>query len=586
MKSLFRPFPTPLTHRQWFYLLVLQGVGAGIIDGGANFGVAYAMYHNQKKIKMWVLAENTLAGDLGVTPIIQCLASMLITSTLVHTDLHHHAVAPLPFVWPHVEHLPDPRVLVESFSRRGDKKGTRSLSNEKVHGQELGGSDLDHDRGQDEAGSLGEGSGFRYRLGMLTRFIFEGTEYNILAPVNRSTPLRILLTAAQGAALGIVFGLPLWLLFIVVLGPLYKHDNIAEVGWKWAPMVIKCVYGAVLGWITNPVIASLALGSQAEHHLLVVEDDAATSEVDVEANVGVTGRGGVETIQEDRELATASTPGPQPASSPRGASFHLASPGRPRTRSRASSSLSGRTRPPLTANCSALPVLPTNQGLGISSIDTGTRANRQASFSSTHSTSLAVPRTPRSAQLPSPGPTTLAPPLSPYVTQTGPSTPEGVAATAASPRTPPPTLRNLQRQGRGRGATFSTFVSIGGESSTAGTGSFSYALGGTGGRAQRRPRAVSSVSQSGIGSAIAPTPGLLLSRDAEAVRPMITPRLEVIRPSIDLREEDGSRHQSSGVTGTEAGDTQSSRSPSWDVFGRVEESAGRRSVGDGTQLKA
>ena len=42
MKSLFRPFPLPLTPRQKFYLFVLQGLGAGIIDGGANFGIAYA----------------------------------------------------------------------------------------------------------------------------------------------------------------------------------------------------------------------------------------------------------------------------------------------------------------------------------------------------------------------------------------------------------------------------------------------------------------------------------------------------------------------------------------------------------------
>jgi hypothetical protein len=42
MKSVFRPFPLPLTGRQWFYLTFLQGVGAGCIDGGANFGIAYA----------------------------------------------------------------------------------------------------------------------------------------------------------------------------------------------------------------------------------------------------------------------------------------------------------------------------------------------------------------------------------------------------------------------------------------------------------------------------------------------------------------------------------------------------------------
>ncbi len=42
-------------------------------------------------------------------------------------------------------------------------------------------------------------------------------------------------------------------------------------GNKWAPQAIKLVYGFILGILTNPLIAILALGSQAEHHLLVVE---------------------------------------------------------------------------------------------------------------------------------------------------------------------------------------------------------------------------------------------------------------------------------------------------------------------------
>jgi hypothetical protein len=40
--TLFRPFPLPLTNKQWFYILFLQGIGAGFIDAGANFGIAYA----------------------------------------------------------------------------------------------------------------------------------------------------------------------------------------------------------------------------------------------------------------------------------------------------------------------------------------------------------------------------------------------------------------------------------------------------------------------------------------------------------------------------------------------------------------
>lgn len=40
--TIFRPFPTPQTWRQWMYLCGIQGFFAGLIDGGANFGIAYA----------------------------------------------------------------------------------------------------------------------------------------------------------------------------------------------------------------------------------------------------------------------------------------------------------------------------------------------------------------------------------------------------------------------------------------------------------------------------------------------------------------------------------------------------------------
>jgi len=63
-QSIFRPFPLPQTGRQWFYLLFLQGkslllttsvsflantagFGAGIIDFGANFAIAYGSAFRQ-----------------------------------------------------------------------------------------------------------------------------------------------------------------------------------------------------------------------------------------------------------------------------------------------------------------------------------------------------------------------------------------------------------------------------------------------------------------------------------------------------------------------------------------------------------
>ncbi|WWD01238.1 hypothetical protein V866_008180 [Kwoniella sp. B9012] len=519
MKSLFRPFPLPLTNRQWFYLLVLQGVGAGIIDGGANFAVAYAMYHNQKVIKMWVLSKNTLAGDLGVTPIIQCLASMLITSTLVHTDLHHHAVAPLPFVWPHVEHLPDPREIIGRWG-----KGKRRKAEET---EEKGPTDEDEDEDQPST------KGLSYYIKMLIRFIFEGTENNSLLPIANSKPfpIRIFLTAAQGAAIGIIFGLPVFLLFIVVLGPLYKHDNIVEVGWKWSPMVIKCVYGAVVGWITNPVIASLALGSQAEHHLIVISEDS-PAEGDVEAGQTSVPRidgVGVDTIHEEEEEYL-SPPPPltgdslRVPKSPTPGDGSLRIPTSPRTSNRpralsnisATSSLSTRMgiRPPLTANCSNIPIAPNG-------------SIRRGSVTS-------IPRTPRS-----------------------PGTAEFGSMNVPPPGTPTFGMGS-QRIKRTRGATISTYVS---QSDSVNT-NYSYALGGTGGRAKRtnRPRAVSSLSGKGTQPPRVQVDGIQGKAGSPPSEGM---RLDV--PSTGTAATGSSEVEKDKVKGN-SGFTPT---PVWDVFGQV-----------------
>lgn len=87
--------------------------------------------------------------DLGVTCIIQCGASMLITSALVHTDIHHSSIAPFPFVYPHVEQLPNPKALVNKSHRDVEKVET-------------------------------EKRGFKFWYGAAVRFIFEGTEMNVV----------------------------------------------------------------------------------------------------------------------------------------------------------------------------------------------------------------------------------------------------------------------------------------------------------------------------------------------------------------------------------------------------------------------
>jgi hypothetical protein len=155
---------------------------------------------------------------------------MIISSALIHSDLHNHAIRPLPFVWPHVEHLPDPRRFVEVFGSEGpfgkDTKGGSGSSSpitEKQNSNEL------------------PTRGIRCYPLMLLRFIFEGTENNMLLDWHgpRIFIQRLLLTGLQGLGLGVVFGFPLWCLAVLILGPIYGTGNMGN---RWAPQASSGVH--------------------------------------------------------------------------------------------------------------------------------------------------------------------------------------------------------------------------------------------------------------------------------------------------------------------------------------------------------
>ncbi|KAK3692304.1 hypothetical protein B0T22DRAFT_10030 [Podospora appendiculata] len=92
-----------MTGHQKFYILGLDGVGAAILSGGINFAIAYAMYTTQdtvaKPIRLWQL-PNTLAGDAGVTILLQSIITWLIELLLVNRDLASGGVAPIGFIPP------------------------------------------------------------------------------------------------------------------------------------------------------------------------------------------------------------------------------------------------------------------------------------------------------------------------------------------------------------------------------------------------------------------------------------------------------------------------------------------------------
>jgi len=147
---------------------------------------------------------------------------MLISSTLVHSDLHASAIKPLPFVYPHVTHLPDPALLW----RRSSEESTNDSPPSSTDPSE-----------KPQQGATKSKKGLGYYWKMLLRFTFEGTERNIIIERGigaRDWFGRLGWTILQGLSLSVFFGLPLWIFAIIIIGPIYRGGN---VGSKWAPQV-------------------------------------------------------------------------------------------------------------------------------------------------------------------------------------------------------------------------------------------------------------------------------------------------------------------------------------------------------------
>ncbi|KAI1820690.1 hypothetical protein F4861DRAFT_49238 [Xylaria intraflava] len=96
-----RPPSDHLTLHQFFYIFILDGIGAAAIAGGINFAIAYALYHDKgtqgSPIRLFQF-PNTLAGDAAVTVFIQFLSTWLVEAVRVNLDLRKGAVQPIGFI--------------------------------------------------------------------------------------------------------------------------------------------------------------------------------------------------------------------------------------------------------------------------------------------------------------------------------------------------------------------------------------------------------------------------------------------------------------------------------------------------------
>ncbi len=205
------------------------------------------MYRSQSDITYWILARNTVAGDMGVTVLIQCIITFIITSALVHSELSTGPVAPLSRPWPPLLHLP---------------------STPAPHGFGFFGMRLPRDVPEGESLRMGptitsRSSAFKRYFLWIIRMAYTGSERNdLLAPGLAFTQRleRLVCSALQGLLLGVITFPWFWGIAMAITAPLYSARNL---GGTWIPEIIKLIYGGLLALFTNPVIALMAMGAES-----------------------------------------------------------------------------------------------------------------------------------------------------------------------------------------------------------------------------------------------------------------------------------------------------------------------------------
>ncbi|KAI1359011.1 hypothetical protein F5Y08DRAFT_320638 [Xylaria arbuscula] len=86
-----------LTRRQAIYLFVLDGVVAAVLGAGINFGIAYATYHTQDAVRLFIL-PNALAADAGFTLLAQFIITWIVECFIVNFHLRKGLVPPIGFL--------------------------------------------------------------------------------------------------------------------------------------------------------------------------------------------------------------------------------------------------------------------------------------------------------------------------------------------------------------------------------------------------------------------------------------------------------------------------------------------------------
>lgn len=161
-------------------------------------------------ITMWKLSENTVAGDLGVTVLIQGTLTYVIAGSMVHVDMRGGKIAAFPFPWP------DTAFAVVDF----DPPETAQTRHGRIWR-------LFHRR-------HGLGRGLHLLSGSDVNDLF-----NFSVGIQQWS-YRLFWTVLAGLVLSALYFFVFWPIAIACVAPKWGGVNMA---FSWTPPVIKAIFG-------------------------------------------------------------------------------------------------------------------------------------------------------------------------------------------------------------------------------------------------------------------------------------------------------------------------------------------------------
>lgn len=214
---------TSLSTRQTLYLVVLQCVGASALDAGLLFGLHVLIFMNPNvPVQLWPF-PTTIAGDMFVSLLLTSVLTWVIAGAMVWGDILQGDAGPLKLA----------PLALEPVALLAAQGGWKAWATTVSPAWDAA--------GWESAGVL--------------------TSWGAVAPTEKSTARwyhALGANAARGAVFGIALFVVVWPIAVGICAGVWGNDGYSN--YPLAPTIFA-VFGAVLGAIITPVVATLALAT-------------------------------------------------------------------------------------------------------------------------------------------------------------------------------------------------------------------------------------------------------------------------------------------------------------------------------------